>query len=210
MIVARATMICSDVIAWLWGCPLTLNLRKLYAVFQVGHFQYCLKRVNLVTSLYLHVLKAEWFRLFDWIAELQHATVPQQQNADHLVDCHNETMTTRRLWISLWREDFCTGVGAPPKITRRMWKWSAKRCKGKLINVRRRKPRISTENSTPKKYCLWRKKGGNIEGLLNWNGHLARLQWCMASTMIHGKTPFQHAWFILLKAMQENWNRRKK
>ena len=98
---------------------------------------------------------------------------------------------------------FCTGVGAPTKITRRMWKWSTKRCKGILINVRRRKPRMSTENSTPKKYSSWRKKGGNIEGLLNWNGHLARLQWCMASSMIHGNTPFQYAWFILLKAREE-------
>jgi hypothetical protein len=28
------------------------------------------------SSLYLHVLKAKWFRLFDRIAELQHVTVP--------------------------------------------------------------------------------------------------------------------------------------
>ncbi len=117
---------------------------------------------------------------------------------------------TSRLWISLWRTDFCTRVGAPPKITRRMWKWSAKWCKGKLIDARRRKPRMSTENSKPKKFSLWRKKGGINEGLLNWNGHLARLQWCMASSMIHGKTLFQHAWFKLLKARQENWNRRKR
>jgi hypothetical protein len=40
------------------------------------------------SSLYLHVLKAVWLRLFDCIAELQHVTKLQQQNEDHLVDCH--------------------------------------------------------------------------------------------------------------------------
>ena len=43
--------------------------------------------------MYLHALKAECFRLFDCIAELQHhVTVPQQRSADHLVDCHYITM----------------------------------------------------------------------------------------------------------------------
>ena len=33
----------------------------------------------------------------------------------------------KKLCTNLWRADSCTGVGAPPKITRRRWKRSAKR-----------------------------------------------------------------------------------
>ena len=44
------------------------------------------------SNLYLHILKAEWFRLFDCIADLQQITVPQRQNADQLVDYHYETL----------------------------------------------------------------------------------------------------------------------
>ncbi len=60
--------------------------------FPSGTFPTLFEECGFGSSLYLHVLKAEWYRLFDCIAELQHVTVPQQWNADHLVDCHYETM----------------------------------------------------------------------------------------------------------------------
>jgi hypothetical protein len=41
---------------------------------------------GLGSKSYLHILKAEWFRLFDRIAELQHVTVPKRINGDHMVD----------------------------------------------------------------------------------------------------------------------------
>jgi hypothetical protein len=65
------------------------------------------------SSLHLHVLKAEWFRLFDCIAEEQHVTVPQQRNGDHLVDCHYESMklelqpflwSKTSLFCPMWRK----------------------------------------------------------------------------------------------------------
>ena len=60
--------------------------------FPSGPFPILFKEDEFGSSLYLHVLKAEWFRLFDCIAELHHVTVPQGQNADHLVDHHYETL----------------------------------------------------------------------------------------------------------------------
>ena len=60
--------------------------------FPSGTFPILFKADEFGSSSYLHVLKAEWFRLFDRIAELQHVTVPQRQNADHLVDYHYEAL----------------------------------------------------------------------------------------------------------------------
>ncbi len=60
--------------------------------FPSGIFPILFEEDEFGLSLYLHVLKAEWLRLFDCIAELQHVTVPQQQNAGHLVDHHYETL----------------------------------------------------------------------------------------------------------------------
>jgi hypothetical protein len=37
----------------------------------------------------------------------------------------------------MWRADFCSGVGAQLKIITRTWKGSAKRCKSKLIDVKK-------------------------------------------------------------------------
>jgi hypothetical protein len=36
---------------------------------------------------------------------------------DQPVACRDQEAMNK---LSLWRADFCTGVGAPPKITRRM------------------------------------------------------------------------------------------
>jgi hypothetical protein len=69
--------------------------------FPSGTFPILFEEDEFGSSSYLQVLKAEWFRLFDRIAELQHVTVPQQQNADHLVDCHYETMKLE-LQTFLW------------------------------------------------------------------------------------------------------------
>ena len=44
------------------------------------------KKAELGSSSYLHVLKAEWFRLFDRIAGFQHVTVPKRLNSNHLMD----------------------------------------------------------------------------------------------------------------------------
>jgi hypothetical protein len=60
--------------------------------FPSGTIPTLFEEVEFGSKLYLHVLKAEWFRLFDHVAELQHVTVPQRRNADHLVDRHYETM----------------------------------------------------------------------------------------------------------------------
>ena len=60
--------------------------------FQSGTFPKLFKEDEFGSSLYLHVLKAKWFRLFDCIAELQHVTMPQRQNVYHLVDHHYETL----------------------------------------------------------------------------------------------------------------------
>ena len=70
-----------------------MNLEEEICCLPSGTFPILSEEGESGSSLYLHVLKSEWFRLFDRIAELQHGTVPQQWNVDHLVDCHYETMT---------------------------------------------------------------------------------------------------------------------
>ena len=79
-----------------------MNLEEDLCCFPSGTFPTILfEEGDFGSSLYLHVLKAEWFRLLNCIAELQHVTVPQQRNADHLVDCHYETMKLE-LQTFLW------------------------------------------------------------------------------------------------------------
>jgi hypothetical protein len=68
--------------------------------FPSGIFPILFEEDEFGLSLYLHVLKAEWFRLFDCIAELQHVTVPEQQNADHLVDHHYETLKQENFLVT--------------------------------------------------------------------------------------------------------------
>jgi hypothetical protein len=60
--------------------------------FPSGTFSTLFEEGEFGSSSYLHVRNAQWFRLFDRIAELQHVTVTQRQNADHLVDRNYETM----------------------------------------------------------------------------------------------------------------------
>ena len=59
--------------------------------FSKETFPRLFKKGKLVSRLYL-LLKRELFRLFDHIIELQHATVPKRQNANHLVDHHHESL----------------------------------------------------------------------------------------------------------------------
>ncbi len=79
-----------------------MNLEEDLCCFPSGTFPTILfEEGEFGSSLYLHVLKAEWFRLLNCIAELQHVTVPQHRNAHHLVDCHYETMKLE-LQTFLW------------------------------------------------------------------------------------------------------------
>ena len=80
----------------------------------------------------------------------------------------------------------------------------------KIDQCKKKKTKDEYRDQYTKEIQFMKIEKRNIKGLLSWNGHLARPQWCMASSMIHGKTPFQYAWFILLNAKEENWNRRKK
>jgi hypothetical protein len=54
-----------------------MNREKDICCFPSGTFPILFEEGEFGSSLYLHVLKAEQFRLFDCIAELQHVTVPQ-------------------------------------------------------------------------------------------------------------------------------------
>jgi hypothetical protein len=78
--------------------------------FPSGAFPILFEEDEFGSSLYLHVLKAEWFRLFDCIAELQPVTVPQRQNVDHLVDHHYEPMRTDNEFVSQFKEGFLDEV----------------------------------------------------------------------------------------------------
>ncbi len=78
-----------------------MNLEEDICCFPSGTFPILFEEREFGFSLYLHVLKAEWFRLFDCIAELQHVKVPQRRNAEHLVDLHYETMKLE-LQTFLW------------------------------------------------------------------------------------------------------------
>jgi hypothetical protein len=60
--------------------------------FPSGTFRRLPTGDELGSSSYLHVVKAQWFLLFDRIAELQHVTVPKRHNADHSVDDAYETL----------------------------------------------------------------------------------------------------------------------
>jgi hypothetical protein len=66
----------------------------------------------------------------------------------------------------------------------------------KIDQCKKKKTKDEYREWYTKGILFTKKKGGNIEGLSNWNGHLARLQWCMASSMIHRKTALQHAWIM--------------
>ncbi|KAI2497454.1 hypothetical protein MHU86_17058 [Fragilaria crotonensis] len=54
--------------------------------FPQGIFTKLFKRVDSASISYLHAMKAQWFLLFDRIAEFQHVTVPKRQNSNHLMD----------------------------------------------------------------------------------------------------------------------------
>ncbi|KAI2513590.1 hypothetical protein MHU86_730 [Fragilaria crotonensis] len=57
-----------------------------HTCFPQGTFTKLFQRVDFASSSYLHAMKAEWFWLFDRIAELQHVTVPKRQNSNHLIN----------------------------------------------------------------------------------------------------------------------------
>jgi hypothetical protein len=79
-----------------------LKLEEDICCFPSGTFPLLFEEGELGSSLYLHVLKAEWFRLFDCIAELQHdVTVQQQRNADHLAHHHYQALK-QELQTFLW------------------------------------------------------------------------------------------------------------
>ncbi len=79
-----------------------LKLEEDICCFPSGTFPLLFEEGEFGSTLYLHVLKAEWIRLFDCIAELQHnVTVPQQWNADHLVHHHYQTLK-RELQTFSW------------------------------------------------------------------------------------------------------------
>ncbi|KAI2508001.1 hypothetical protein MHU86_6408 [Fragilaria crotonensis] len=54
--------------------------------FPQGIFTKLFKRDDSASISYLHAMKAQWFLLFDRIAEFQHVTVPKRQNSNHLMD----------------------------------------------------------------------------------------------------------------------------
>ncbi len=64
-------------------------------LFSKGTFPRLFKKCELGSSFYL-LLKAELFRLFDHITDLQHVTVPKHQNANHLADHHHESLGCER------------------------------------------------------------------------------------------------------------------
>lgn len=63
-----------------------LKVAEHICCFPMGTFPRLFDKGEFGSKSYLHVLKAEWFRLFDRIAELQHVTVPKRLNADHMVE----------------------------------------------------------------------------------------------------------------------------
>jgi len=72
--------------------------------FPQGIFTKLFKTVDSASISYLHAMKAQWFLLFDRIAEFQHVTVPKRQNSNHLMDpCYGslklELQTFRWPWI---------------------------------------------------------------------------------------------------------------
>jgi hypothetical protein len=69
-----------------------MRVQENICFFPRGTFPRLFKNGEWGSSSYLHVLKAEWFMLFDRIAELQHITVPKRQNADHMANHHYESL----------------------------------------------------------------------------------------------------------------------